>query len=348
MLFTMPEMELDQRAKDILAAIVREFILTGEAVSSGSLVRRQGIDQSPATVRNVMADLEEQGLLRQPHTSAGRVPTDIGLRFFVDRLMQSRELTANERQLIRSRYKLSNVELQELLREISRLLSDISHQCALVLVPRTEVSKLKRIEFVAIRTGRMIAVLVLDSGVVLNRLLNVTESLLPHEMETIHKYLNDLCRGKGLAEVRRLVQQELENEQNRYDQIVTRALHLSAQALAEPVEDEVLIEGQSRLLEHPLVNDPEQMKNLLRAIEQKRLILKLLDETIRGEGVQIFIGAETKEAEMRSCAIVASAYGGKVPLGTLGVIGPASMDYPKVVPLVDFTAGILTEILGAD
>jgi heat-inducible transcriptional repressor len=338
-------MEISQRARDVLAAVVREYMLTGEAVGSRTLVRRQGIDHSPATIRNVMADLEEQGLLRQPHTSAGRVPTDEGLRFFVNRLMQVRQLTDAERQEILRRYKLSNVELQELLREVSRLLSEVSKQCALVLVPRTEATRLRRVEFVSLRQGKLIAVLVMETGMVHNRLLDVVGSFLPHEMERIHRYLNELCRGKTLAEVRLLVQRELENEQNRYDQLVSRALQLGVQALATPAADEIVVEGQSNLLE-PRGADPEQTRAVLKALEEKKLVLRLLDETIRGEGVQLFIGAETREEEFRSCALVASAYGGAEPLGTLGVLGPSSMDYPKVIPLVDFTASILTELLG--
>ena len=337
-------MEITQRARDVLAAVVREYMLTGEAVGSRTLVRRQGIDHSPATIRNVMADLEEHGLLRQPHTSAGRVPTDEGLRFFVNRLMQVRQLTDAERQEILKRYKLSNVELQELLREVSRLLSEVSQQCALVLVPRTEATKLRRVEFVSLRQGKLIAVLVMETGMVHNRLLDVAGSFLPHEMESIHHYLNELCRGKTLAEVRVLVQRELDKEQNRYDELVSRALQLGG-ALATPVMDDIVVEGQSNLLE-PKGADPEQMKALLRALEEKKLVVRLLDETIRGEGVQLFIGAETREEEFRSCALVASAYGGAQPLGTLGVLGPSSMDYPKVIPLVDFTASILTELLG--
>jgi heat-inducible transcriptional repressor len=334
---------LSQRDQDVLAAIVREHILTGEAVGSRTLVERHGISQSPATVRSIMADLEERGLLRQPHASAGRVPTDEGLRFFVDRLMQVREISSAEQQEIRSRYKLSNVELQELLREVSRLLSDLSKQCALVLVPRTEASVMRRIEFVTIRQGKMIAVLVMDSGMVHNRLLDVGQVFLAHELESIHRYLNELCQGKTLAEVRLLVQRELESEQNRYDQLVSRALQLGAQAVAEPAEDNVVIGGQSKLLEG---NDPEQVRAVLRAVEEKKVVLKLLDETINADGVQVFIGAETKEEEMRSCAFVGSAYGGAQPLGTLGVLGPSSMDYPRVVPLVYFTASILTDLLG--
>ena len=338
-------MELGPRAQEILAALVREYILTGEAVGSRTLVRRHGIQQSAATVRNVMADLEEQGLLRQPHMSAGRVPTDIGLRFFVDRLMQARQLSDAEEQDIRSRYQLSNPELQTLLREVSRLLSDISKQCALVLTPRRELSRLKRIEFVPLSQGRMIAVLVMGSGVVQNRLVEVTAPLSPEELEAVHRYLNQLCEGRELHDVRRVVQEELDKEQNRYDSLVARALALGVEALGGPSEAEVMIEGQSNLLDHPELTDPEELKALLRAVEEKRLVLRLLDETVGAEGVQVFIGAETREAEMRSCSVVLKAYGGQRPLGTLGVIGPSNMDYPRVISIVDFAAELLTDFL---
>jgi heat-inducible transcriptional repressor len=341
-------MELSQRAREVLAAIVREYMVTGDAVGSQTLVRHQGINQSPATVRSIMSDLEDQGLLTHPHTSAGRIPTDVGLRFFVDRLMQVRELTLLERQEILSRFRLSNLELQELLREVSRLLSELSQQCALVLVPRTEASTLSRVEFVSIRQGKMIAVLVLNSGVVVNRLLNIKETFSVAELEQVHHYINDLCQGKTLPEVRRLVQEKLEREQTQYDRLMTSALALGAEAVAEPLEDEVVVEGQSRLLDAPMTQNVEEMKSLLRTLDEKKLILRLLDETIRGEGVKIFIGAETREEEMRHCAVVASAYGGKTPLGTLGIIGPSCLDYPRVVPLVDFSASILTRILAGD
>lgn len=338
-------MTLNTRSQNVLAAVVREYILHGEPVGSRSLVKQYRLLHSPATVRNVMSDLEEEGFLHQPHTSAGRMPTDLGLRLYVDKLMQIRELNAADQQELMSRYQLTNLEVQDLLRECSRLLSDLSSQCAVVLVPRVESAVLKRLEFVQIREGKLIAVLVLSSGVVQNRMLDLSEPLLPHELETIHSYLNDLCVGQELRDVRRLVQQELDNEQNQYDDLVSQALNLGSQALVEPADD-VVIEGQSRLLDHPKGFDPEEMKNVLRAVEQKRLVLRLLDDTIQAEGVQVFIGQETQEVEMRSCAVVATAYGGEQPLGTLGVIGPSNMDYPRVVPLVDFTAGLLTTLLG--
>jgi heat-inducible transcriptional repressor len=176
---TLKVMDLNRRQREVLAGIVREYISTGEAVGSRTLVRRQGIDQSAATVRNVMADLEEAGLLSQPHTSAGRVPTASGLRFFVDRLMKLNQLSEAQKRDILTRYRLSNLELQQMLRQVSQLLSDFSKQCAVVLVPRSESAVLKRMEFVQISEDRVIAVLVMSSGLVQNRLLRPPSPLDP-------------------------------------------------------------------------------------------------------------------------------------------------------------------------
>lgn len=339
-------MKIGPRERDILAAICREYILTGEPVGSRALVRRQGIEQSAATVRNVMADLEERGLVQKPHTSAGRVPTDVGLRFFVDRLMSTRALSEGEQAEIRRRYQLSNVELQALLREISRLLSEVSQQCAVVLVPRSEASQLRRLEFVPLRQGQMLAVLVMSSGLVQNRLLPFGEALLADELERVHRYLNELCAGRELSEVRRVVAEELEKEQVRCDKLMQKALRLGAEAVATPGADELVIDGQSNLLERAEGGDDlQQVKTLLKAVEEKKVVLRLLEETIQAKGVQVFIGAETNEEEMRGSALVASAYGQERPLGTVGVLGPTNMDFPRVLPLVDYTAAVLTELL---
>jgi heat-inducible transcriptional repressor len=205
---------------------------------------------------------------------------------------------------------------------------------------------LKRIEFYPLRQGRMIAVLLMSTGLLQNRMLEVDRDLRPQELEGVHRYLNELCDGKELSEVRRLVQQELDKEQNRYDELVSSALRLGAQALAGPMEDEVLVEGRARLLDSSPELDPEELKDVLRALEEKRLVLSLLDETIKGEGVQVFIGAETGVEQAQNWSLVARAYGAEQPLGTLGVIGPLRMDYPSVMPLVDLTAEILSRHLG--
>ncbi len=341
-------MVLDPKSRDVLGAVVREFILSGDAVASGRLVRSQQLTQSASAVRNIMSRLTDEGLLHQPHTSAGRIPTDQGLRLFVDQLMNVNEITAEDRQQIMARYKLSNVELQEMLREVSRLLSDISQQCALVLVPRVETARVQRIQFVPLPPDRMIAILVTDAGLVQNRILEADQPLSTDELEGVHNYLNELCHGRELRDLHRVVKAELEREQTRYHELEEVALRLAARAIPQDEEIEpanMLVEGQSRLLGKARAPEMEQMKAVLRAVEEKRLVLRLLDETIRADGVKVFIGAETGVEPMNGFSLVASSYGSSNSLGTLGVLGPSSMDYPLVVPLVDFTADLLTQFL---
>ena len=340
-------MALDTRSRDVLNAVVQEYILNGDAVASGKLVCSQGLNQSASAVRNIMSRLTDEGLLRQPHTSAGRIPTDQGLRYFVDQLMNANEITSEDRRQIMAQYKLSNVELQEMLREVSRLLSDLSRQCALVLVPRVETARVQRIQFVPLPPDRMIAILVTDAGLVQNRILEVDQELSPSELEGVHSYLNELCHGRELRELQGLVKGELEREQTHYNELVEKALQLAARALPEENNEPatMLVQGQSRLLGHARPPELEQMKAVFRAVEEKRTVLQLLDETIRADGVKVFIGAETGVEPMSGYSLVASSYGGSSSLGTLGVLGPSNMDYPLVVPLVDFTADLLTQFL---
>ncbi|MCB9556822.1 MAG: heat-inducible transcription repressor HrcA [Deltaproteobacteria bacterium] len=339
-------MELDPRAREILAAICSEYIVTGDAIGSRALVKKNKMSESAATVRNVMADLEEQGLVQKAHSSAGRIPSESGLRFFVDRLMQVRDLSTDEQSDLRRRYQVNNVEFQELLRQVTRLLTDVSRQCALLLVPRSEHALLRRLEFVPLGSKRMIAVLLMSNGLVQNRVVDIAPSeFSDRELQQVHHYLNELCAGRELHDIRTIVAEQLADERTRYDQLRERALKLGAEATARPAEDEVVVGGQSKILEHP---DPEVMRSLLRAIEGKQTVLRLLDHTIEANGIQVFIGAETQDETMRGCAVVASAYGGSNALGTIGVIGPSNMDYPRVLPAVDFAAGLLTDILGKE
>ena len=340
-------MALDTRSREVLNAVVQEYILNGDAVASGRLVRSQGLRQSASTVRNIMSHLTEEGLLRQPHTSAGRIPTDQGLRFFIDQLMNANEITADDRRKIMAQYKLSNVELQEMLREVSRLLSDLSQQCALVLVPRVESARVQRIQFVPLPPDRMLVILVTDAGMVHNRIMEADQEISSDELEGVHRYLNELCHGRELRELHGLVRAELKREQTRYDELEGKALQLAARALpdeeAEPAT--MLVQGQSLLVGKVRPPELEQMKAVLRAVEEKRTVLKLLDETIRADGVKVFIGAETGVEPMSGYSLVARSYGGSSSLGTLGVLGPSNMDYPMVLPLVDFTADLLTQFL---
>jgi heat-inducible transcriptional repressor len=336
--------ELTLRARRILHAVVSEYIATGDAVGSRTVTKHHGIDLSAATVRNVMSDLEDAGLLHQLHTSAGRVPTEQGLRYFVDSLLTVRSLTTVEKETIRVRFEGSGLEFQEVMRDTSRLLSELSRHAALVLGPRPETDVLQQLRFVPLRSGALLAILVTKSGLVQNRLVTDTSGLDAVGLERIHHYLNDLLGGLTLDEVKTRVLDEIGREQNQLDTVLLQALRLGAQAVQGAGEPEIFVEGQANLIE--ATNDVERVKGLLRALEEKQRLVKLLEHTASAPGVQVFIGAELQERGLAHCAMVTAPFGPEdQSIGSVGVIGPTHMNYSKVIPLVDFTAEIISGVL---
>jgi heat-inducible transcriptional repressor len=337
--------ELNHRARKILAAVVHEYLATGGAVGSRTVTRR-GVDLSAATVRNVMADLEEAGLLKQPHTSAGRVPTDQGLRFFVDSLLKVRSLSPRERDEVRARYEFSTGELDSALREAGRVLSDLSQQTVVVSLPRAGEDVLEHLEFMRLPSGALLAVLVTRAGHIENKLVHIDVVPDSDELERINNFLNGRLGRRTLAEVRVLIAEELASERTAYHSLAQRALELSRSLLPESDGSEVIIEGQARLLEQAEVTDVAKMKALFRALEEKELIVGLLEKTELADGLQVFIGAEAQLGELTDFSVVAASYGtDDRPVGTLGVIGPTRMNYSKVIALVDFTAQILSNMI---
>lgn len=343
--------ELNPRARKILSAITQEYLATGEAVGSRTVTRRYGVDLSPATVRNVMSDLEEMGLIRQPHTSAGRIPTEQGLRFFVDSLLKVRQFSDKERDEMRARYSISTRQVDEALREAGNVLSELSSHTVVVAMPRADAEVFKHIEFLRMRDDALLAVLVSASGRVVNKLVPIDgdEPLGHDDLERIHNYLNQRLNGQTLAEVRALIERELTSEQIRYDRLAERALRLQAQALPDKKTD-IYVAGQANLISHLLTEEPapnpEQLKAILRTLEDQRLLVKLLSRTDAASGLQVFIGGETTVPQLAGQAVVATTYGDSDrPVGALGVIGPARMNYARVIALVDFTAQLLSGVI---
>ncbi|HND10242.1 MAG TPA: heat-inducible transcriptional repressor HrcA [Pseudomonadota bacterium] len=342
-------LELNNRARKILSAITQEYLSTGEAVGSRTVTRRYGVDLSPASVRNVMADLEELGLIRQPHASAGRVPTDLGLRFFVDSLLKIRQLSSRDREEMAGHYNFSTGEVDAVLREAGQVLSDLSTHTVVVMTPRVDLDVLKHIEFVRVKDNAVVAVLVNTSGRVLNKLVTLDEPIAPDLLDRITNYLNSFLDGKTLSEARSLIEKELAKERTRYDAQAKLALRLSAQALpAEPPS--VIVSGQANLLSHVLSEEaaptPERLKALFRTLEDHRQLLRLLEQTEAAHGIQVFIGAETSVPEFSDKTVVAASYGpNEKPVGALGVIGPTRMNYSRVIALVDFTAQLLSGVI---
>jgi heat-inducible transcriptional repressor len=333
--------DLSRRAQKILHAVVTEYLSVGDAVGSRTVTRRHDLGLSPATVRNVMADLEELGLLEQRHTSAGRVPTASGLRFFIDSLLKVRGLTPREREEIRERVTAPTPD--EVMQRASRLLSDLTHHAAVILAPDPDEARLERIEFLPLRDGKLIAVLVTTDGRIENRL--VIDDVDASRLDRIHNYLNQLLAGMTLDEVRDRVIRELGEEQNKYDELVTPALRLGHAVFVKTPERsaEVVIAGQANLLDDI---QPELIRDLLRTLEDKQTLVRLLDRTRTADGLQVFLGTETAMQALSNSSIVASSYGPEEqPIGALAVIGPMRMNYGKVMSVVDFTADTVSQLL---
>ena len=330
---------LDERARRILASIVRDHIEGGEPVGSHAVARRPEVDCSSATVRAVMADLEALGYLEKPHTSAGRVPTSHGYRYYVDVLLHLTPPLAAERELIERRAQDAASQVDGLLVEASRILHRLTRHAGVVASPRPQGERLRRIEFLKLREGRILAVLVSASGRVQNRLLAMP-SPPPSESELIEaqNYLNSLLGELTLEEARARLAAERDAQRSELSRLRERALVLGAAAV-QLEQQELHLEGQASFLEDPaLAQDVSKMRALFRALEEKDRLLHVLDRTLAAEELTIFIGKESGIFEPE-LSIVAAPYrrAGEI-VGALGVIGPTRMDYSRVIPLVEFTA----------
>jgi heat-inducible transcriptional repressor len=291
-----------------------------------------------------MSDLEEIGLLRHLHTSAGRLPTDRGLRYYVDTLLRVRSLSAQEKEGIRDRVAGPAADLQQVMQRTSKVLRELSHLAVVVQTPRPESDSISHIEFVRLRENNLLAVIATSSGQIQNKLVVSEAPIAPSDLDRINNYLNELVAGLTLTELRARLAKEVEGERVAYDQIRARALELVMVAVPAPAAADLLVDGQSNLL--TAGEDLDRAKRVLRTLEEKDLIVRLLDRTLSAPGICVFIGAEANLPDLTDISVVATTYGAEGrPLGTIGVIGPSRMNYSKVIPLVDFTAEVITEAL---
>jgi heat-inducible transcriptional repressor len=340
----MRRVDIGARAKKILHAVVSEYLATGEAVGSQTVTRRYGLDVSAATVRNVMGDLEDVGLLKHTHTSAGRIPTERGLRYYVDTLLRVRSLSTGEKDDIRERLAGSPADVPEVMQRTSRLLRELSHLTVVVQAPRPESDAIQHLEFVRLREGQLLAVLETSSGQVQNKLVPVDFKIEPGDLDRINNYLQELANGLTLDQLRARLVEEIASDRAAHDELVARALLLATAAVPAESVPEVFVDGQSNLLAGK--GDLERAKVILRTLEEKDLLVRLLERTLGAPGICVFIGAEANLADLTDVSVVAAPYGTEGrPLGTIGVIGPARMNYSRVIPLVDFTAEMIGETL---
>ncbi len=339
------DVELSQRSRQILEAIVEDYIATAEPVGSSAVARRHSLSFSSATVRNVMANLEEMGLLTSPHTSAGRIPTEKAYRFYVDSLVALRQVTREEKRQIIRHCRTAGSGLSGILKETSRTLSTLSNYMGIVVAPRFTTDVFRHIEFIRLGNRRILAILVSSNGAVQNRLLETGEDMTQDDLLRMGTYLNSLMEGLTIAEARQRILQEMQNEKNQYDQMMSRALMLSEQAVTVESE-EVFVEGQARILDQPEFSDVGRMREIFRAVEHKGQLVQLLNQCMTAEGVQIYIGSESPGSSSAGVSLIASRFvTGSNTVGILGVIGPTRMGYSNVIPIVDYTARLVSRIL---
>lgn len=334
---------MNERAQMLLKALVERYIADGQPVGSRALSRVSGLDLSPASIRNVMADLEEMGFIASPHTSAGRVPTPRGYRFFVDTLLKIKPLDHVEIHQLEG--QLQSETRQKLVSSASHLLSDLTRFAGIVMTPR-RAAMFRHIEFVSLSEKRILLIIVSPEGDVQNRIFTVDRGYTQSELVEAANILNQHYAGCSFDEIRRRVHDELKQLREDMSQLMAAALEVGSQALEE-ASDEVVISGERNLLQiHDLSGNMASLRKLFELFDQKTSLLQLLDISSRANGVQIFIGGESGLVPLDECSIVTAPYeiDGKV-VGTLGVIGPTRMAYERVIPIVDITAKLLSSAL---
>jgi heat-inducible transcriptional repressor len=354
-------LELNARSRKILYAAVTEFIATGEPVGSRTLSRKYEIDLSPASIRNVLADLEEAGYFHQPHASAGRVPTDRAFRVFIDALVEIRELTDVQRSEIESRFQ-SLGPGANVLRETARMLSGLTGTAAVVMSHPTrtfEAQQIKQLRFIPTRPGELLCVIVSSKGAVENRFMPVDSTPSNDELQRIHNLLDDVLEGWTLGEVRELFARRLKDVRDELGVLRRRAFELGDAALGAQARDargagaargdvvEVIIEGQAQLFDKPEFADVDRIKQLVRVLEEREQLIAILDRTLETEGVRIVLPSEETASGLGvdQLSLVSAPYGrpaaegrGGIATGSIGVIGPTRMDYAAIVPIVNETA----------
>jgi heat-inducible transcriptional repressor len=340
---------LGERAQHLLRILIETYIRDGQPVGSRALSRESGLQLSSATVRNVMADLEELGFVASPHTSAGRVPTDKGYRFFVDTLLQLRPLDEAATAEIRRQVEANRDSPTDLIAGVSQLLSSATRLAGVVTLPRTRSASVTQIEFVGLSENRVLVVLVFNDREVQNRIIQLERRYSPDELKRASNYLNEQFRGRTLREVRQEILRQLSEAHAHMNQIMLEAISVAQQVFESGEERlEYVIKGETNLMGVAELTSVEKLRRLFEAFNEKRDFLHLLDHSLKAEGVQIFIGHESGYQILDDCSVVTAPYAdGESVFGVLGVIGPTRMAYERVIPIVDMTAKLLGAALNS-
>ncbi|HEX6929854.1 MAG TPA: heat-inducible transcriptional repressor HrcA [Gammaproteobacteria bacterium] len=343
--------QLSERAQQLLRTLVERYIRDGEPVGSRTLSRDSGLDLSPATIRNIMADLEDLGMVRSPHTSAGRVPTARGYRLFVDALLTVKPLNSREVQRLQlellQKMEVARGDSLHLMMTTSSLLSGVTQMAGLVTIPKREFGAWRQVEFLPLSDNRVLAILVINEREVQNRILQLDRAWSQSELQQFANYLNTHFAGRDIGQVRQSLLNELRNTRESMNEMMTSAIRMAEQMFERnrPDEDYVLA-GETNLMEFAELSNVDKLRQLFEAFNRKRDILHLLDQCVSADGVQIFIGEESGYQVLDECSVVTAPYRVNEDLvGVLGVIGPTRMAYERVIPIVDMTAKLLSAAL---
>ncbi|HOV79693.1 MAG TPA: heat-inducible transcriptional repressor HrcA [Bacillota bacterium] len=339
-------MKLDERKQKVLLAIVHDYIATAEPVGSRTIAKKYKLGVSPATIRNEMADLEELAFIEQPHTSAGRIPSEMGYRYYVDYLMKRQELTREEEELIRREYDAKIKDVGQVMQKTGQLLSQLTRYTALVLTPQMGASSFKHIQLVPMHVSRAMIIVVMDNGTVHHRMIEVPESITQSDMETISRVFNAKLQGLTIESIKLTLLKEIYFELTRHKHVIDLAMELIQDSLALKTEDKIYLGGVFNMLNQPEFHNVEKVKTLLGILEQESLLKDLLTGKAYQNGVTVRIGKEIKNDEIRECSMITAPYsvnGRKI--GTLGVLGPTRMEYAKVITIVEFMTKSLSQAL---
>jgi heat-inducible transcriptional repressor len=345
------EDKLSERAQQLLKTLVDHYIRDGQPVGSRILSRESGLQLSSATVRNVMADLEEHGFVASPHTSAGRVPTDKGYRFFVNTLLKMQPPGEGDVQSLQRAFDTHANDPKALVATASQVLSSVTRLAGVVMVPRQAHASLSQIEFIGLSENRILAILVVNGREVQNRVLQLDRYYSPEQLRRAASHLNEQFRGRELDEVRARLVSQLQETREQMNQMMLDAINIAERLFVgdeQQAEADVLIAGETNLMGFAELSNVDKLRKLFEAFNEKSDILHLLDQSLHAEGVQIFIGHESGYTILDDCTVITAPYArDNESIGVLGVIGPTRLSYERVIPIVDLTARLLGSALNS-
>ncbi len=338
---------LEDRVFRVLWAVVDSYISNPDPVGSRYITRKYGFNLSPATIRNIMADLEEMGYLMQPHTSAGRVPTEKGYRFYVDSMESLKSEWAEDSLLkdLRKRLEYIKDDINELLNETTRTISEVTHYLGIAVPPKPDRSIFKKINLYKYRGNRIAAVLITEEGIIKNRIIELDPDISDRDLKRLSDYLNSRFSGYTIDEIRKILLKEMDSDRATFDRLISRAMKICEEVMHSG-PNTVFISGLSEVLELPDFSDIERIRAIMKTIEDKHMIIKLLDMLSENDGIKVVIGSENPVTGKMRLSVITSPYReGDRQVGTIGIIGPTRMDYVRAMAIVDATARYISERL---